>query len=74
MDADDQRDGDDQRDDGLDDAVDDAMSDEVKRQKARFVQAFLGADRAEGVGRADGEREDRLRLELGLDGPEEPRD
>jgi hypothetical protein len=61
-------------DDELGAAVDDALTDEVKRQKARFVQAFLGADRHEGVGRSEGEREDRLRLELGLDQPEEPTD
>ncbi|TCK27367.1 hypothetical protein [Pseudonocardia endophytica] len=59
-------------DDELGDAVDDALTDEVKRQKARFVQAFLGADRFEGVGRAEGEAEDRLRHELGLDRPEDP--
>lgn len=65
---------DDQPDDELGAAVDDALTDEVKRQKARFMQAFMGADRFEGVGRAEGEREDRLRLELGLDEPEEPQD
>lgn len=65
---------DDQPDDELGAAVDDALTDEVKRQMARFMQAFMGADRFEGVGRAEGEREDRLRLELGLDEPEEPQD
>lgn len=65
---------DDQPDDELGAAVDDALTDEVKRQRARFMQAFMGADRFEGVGRAEGEREDRLRLELGLDEPEEPQD
>jgi hypothetical protein len=64
----------DDTDDHLGAAVDDALTDEVKRQRARFVQAFLGADRHEGVGRGEAEREDRLRLELGLDGPEEPTD
>lgn len=64
----------DDREDELGAAVDDAVSDEVKRQRARFMQAFMGADRFEGVGRAEGEREDRLRLELGLDQPEDPAD
>jgi hypothetical protein len=62
---------DDRSDDGIGDAVDEALTDEVKRQKARFVAAFLGADRIEGVGRVEGEREDRMRLELGLDHPQE---
>lgn len=34
-------------------AVDDALAGEVKRQRARFVEAFLGVDRAEGVGRGE---------------------
>lgn len=63
---------DDRSDDEVGDAVDEALTDEVKRQRARFVAAFLGADRFEGVGRAEGEREDRMRLELGLDQPEDP--
>lgn len=40
-------------DDPVAGAVDAALADEVKLQKARFVQALLGLDRADGAGRSD---------------------
>jgi hypothetical protein len=56
-------------------AVDDALADEVKRQRARFVQAILGVDRAEGVGRGEVHWNETLyrdnRRELGLEPPDD---
>lgn len=55
-------------------AVDDAMESELKRQRARFVQEIMGADRAEGVGRGDAHWEDGIDRELGTDRPDDPVD
>ncbi|MEQ3552917.1 hypothetical protein WIS52_20830 [Pseudonocardia nematodicida] len=64
-------DGDDEgrRDDELAAAVDEAVADELKRRRARFLQEIMGADREEGVGRRDGEREDRFLRGLDDDPP-----
>ncbi|PVZ03478.1 hypothetical protein [Actinomycetospora cinnamomea] len=63
-------------------AVDDALADEVKRQRARFVQAYIGVDRAEGVGRGEEHWNESLHRDLyrdlyrdlGVDPPAGPDD
>lgn len=55
-------------------AVDEALESEVKRQRARFVQEIIGLDRVEGVGRGEGQREDRLRRDLDADRPDDAAD
>ena len=56
----------------LADAVDDALEPELKRARARFVQAFMGLDRGEGVGRGEERWDVDSYRRLGLDGPDDP--
>lgn len=55
-------------------AVDDALSDELKRQRARFVQALMGVDCAEGVGRGEAHWNDSLYRDVRPDPPTPPAD